>query len=130
MNLVVDTHPLLWHVAGVPRRLSSRARTAFREAESGAITLHVPTVVLYEITLLEDLGKISGSYVEFVEQLRLRSGYVIEPLIADDVEETRALRIIRDPFDRAIAATALRLRLPLLTCDGVLTDLGALRTIW
>jgi len=130
VSFVVDTHPLLWHVAGAARRLSARARRAFADADSGAITLHVPTMVLYEIVLLEGLGKIEGAYAPFVEQLQLRPGYVIEPLALQDIDEARALAVIRDPFDRAIAATAVRVGLPLLTCDGFLTDLPALRTVW
>lgn len=113
MNLVTDTHVLGWYTSGQLRRLSGRARRAFAEAEAGRWTIRVPTVVLMEIVLLDERGR-RVAYRELREQLALRSGLPIEPLTPEDIDEARALRSLRDPFDRLIAGTARRLALPLL----------------
>jgi len=130
MTVVVDTHPLLWHVTGAEGRLSRRARAAFAGVETGRVTLHVPAIVLMEIALLEQLGRVRGSYGELRRQLELRPTVHLEPLTADDVDEARALRELRDPFDRMIAGTAIRLGLPLLTRDETMRASRRVRTLW
>jgi PIN domain nuclease of toxin-antitoxin system len=51
-------------------------------------------------------------------------------MTTEDVDEARALGKIRDPFDRAVAATSVRIGVPLLTRDTVLKNLRAVRTVW
>ena len=130
MNLVVDTHALIWYLAGDARRLSARARQAFREAERARWTLRIPAVVLMEIVLLEQKRRIRMDYRVIREQLAMRPGMPVEPLMPDDVDEARSLAGWPDPFDRLIAGTALRLGLPLLTNDKVITSTGRVPTLW
>jgi PIN domain nuclease of toxin-antitoxin system len=54
----------------------------------------------------------------------------MEPLLPEDVDEARALAGLRDPFDRIIAGTTIRLGLPLLTRDEVMTQSTRVRTWW
>lgn len=130
MNLVVDTHALVWYLSGRPRRLSARARRAFAQAESGRLTVHVPVTVLVEIVLLEQAGRLRVSYRELREQLALRPGFPLEPTTPEDVDEARALGVLVDPFDRLIAGTALRLGLPLMTNDELITTSRRVKTYW
>jgi PIN domain nuclease of toxin-antitoxin system len=58
VRLVTDTHALVWYVSGEHRRLSRRAHAVFRQAEEGRSTVIIPTVVLFELTLLERIGRI------------------------------------------------------------------------
>ena len=129
MKLVADTHALVWYFAG-DERLSRRARQAFQQADAGRWTVLVPAIVLYETSLLESMGRLRFSYRELRQQLELRAGLPIEPLTPEDVDESRALLSIADPFDRLIAATALRVGVPLITCDANLTAAPALRAYW
>jgi len=130
VNLVVDTHPLVWYLAGEDRRLSRRARATFADVEAGRATLHVPAPVLMELVLLEQLGRVRGPYAELRVQLGLRAGIRLEPLLPEDVDEARALAVLQDPFDRMIVGTAIRLGLPLLTRDAEITTSRRVKTVW
>ena len=90
----------------------------------------MPSIVLMEVVLLEHIGRVRGSYAAFREQLALRRGFKVEPLTVEDVDEARALAMLRDPFDRMIAGTAVRLGLPLLTRDETLGDVPGVKTLW
>jgi PIN domain nuclease of toxin-antitoxin system len=130
VNLVADTHALVWYLAGDHRRLSTAARRAFRDAEAGRTTVHIPMVALMEIALLEERGRLRLAYGDLREQLALRPGLPLEPVLPEDIDEARTLVQLRDPFDRLIAGTAVRLALPLLTNDARITASGRLRTFW
>jgi len=130
MNLVADTHALVWHLSGQMRRLSRRARHAFAEAEAGRWTVRVPAVVLMQVVLLEHRGRLRISYRELRDQLSIRPGLPIEPLMPEDVDEARALAALTDPFDCLIAGTARRLGLALLTNDEAITGTGLIRAHW
>jgi PIN domain nuclease of toxin-antitoxin system len=130
VNLVVDTHALVWYLAGPERRLSARARRAFSEAEAGRSALHVPVTVLMELVLLEQRGRLRISYRDLREQLALRPGFPLEATLPEDVDEARALGMLVDPFDRLIAGTALRLGVPLLTNDTLITNSKKVSTYW
>jgi PIN domain nuclease of toxin-antitoxin system len=129
MNLVTDTHALLWYL-GSSRRLSRRAKRAFEKAEAGLWTIYVPTAVLYEAVLLDERGRIRLAYHALLEQLRLHVGFQTADLSPDDVTEARALRPLTDPFDRMIAGTARRLRHPLMTNDERITESNLVEVYW
>ena len=54
---------------------------------------------------------------------RLRLGW-------DDIREARGLARLVDPFDRLIAASAVRLDVPLITGDERIRGSGLVRTVW
>ena len=109
---------------------SRRARHAFAEAEAGRWTVRVPAVVLMQVVLLEHRGRLRISYRELRDQLSIRPGLPIEPLMPEDVDEARALAALTDPFDCLIAGTARRLGLALLTNDEAITGTGLIRAHW
>jgi len=57
-------------------------------------------------------------------------GLPLEPLGWDDVREARGLARLVDPFDRLIAASAVRLDVPLITGDERMRESGLVRTVW
>ena len=130
MNLVVDTHALVWYLSGQERRLSARARRAFSAAERGRARIHVPVAVLMEVVLLEQLGRLRISYGELREQFALRPGFPVEATTPEDVDEARGLGALPDPFDRLIAGTAIRLGLRLMTQDELVTTSKRVPTFW
>lgn len=129
MNLVTDTHALIWYLSN-PRRLSRKARSAFDKAEAGQWSLHVPSAVLYELVLLSERGRLHVAYPELLEQLRLRVGFRLESFTHEDADEARGLPTLVDPFDRMIVGTALRLALPLVTCDERIVRARVVDVYW
>lgn len=130
MNLVTDTHPLVWYLSDQRKKLGRRAQAALVAAEEGRWTVFVPTTVLLELVLLEQKGALQIGYQDLRQGLSGRSGFQLLPTLPEDVDEVRALGILVDPFDRLIAGTARRLGLPLITRDKRITDAKVVRTYW
>jgi len=127
---VTDTHALIWYVAGSPRL----GRAAARVFESIGMTTEVcvSSISLWEVAQLYELGRIDlpNGYSAWCDAVERRPGIRIEPLFADDADEARRLGTLRDPFDRLIAGTALRLGAPLLSGDARIRAERRLRVVW
>ena len=114
------------------RALGKNAARVFARAERGLDEIHLPTVVLFELALLVERGRFLPAlgWNRWVESLEAKAGLRVDPLTVQDVGEARHLAALVAPFDRMIAATALRLDCPLLTSDQRITDSGLVRTVW
>lgn len=55
---VTDTHPLIWYFTGKHSSLSPKVLSAFQKAENAEIVIYIPSVVFWEIALLEKRGRI------------------------------------------------------------------------
>lgn len=125
--LVLDTHVLVWLLAG-NERLGSRARKSIRAAaETGA--LRVSAITPWEIAVLASKGRLvlEQDVGEWVQSALALPGIRLEPLSPEvAVASTRLPGTIHpDPADRIIAATARHLGATLITADGLLLDYGA-----
>jgi PIN domain nuclease of toxin-antitoxin system len=129
---VTDTHALLFYVTGALRRMSPRCVRIFRRAEEQRDRVHVPVTCFFEMALLFERGRIKSrpGLDECHALVAAFPGLPIEPLGWEDVREARGLATLVDPFDRLIAATALRLEVPLLTNDERIRRSGLVRTVW
>ncbi len=131
-RFLADTHALLWFAGGQVKRLGTRARRAFAEAEAGRGEVLVSAVSLWEISILHDAGaiRLPAGFAPWCDALAAVPGLRVEPLTRGDVEEARAFRGLPDPNDRLIAGTAVRLDAPLLTTDRRLRSEPGVRTLW
>lgn len=131
--LVTDTHPLVFFFCGEKRRLGRKALQAFTEAVSSTSTsIFVPTPVIWELSLLEESGKITidRPFADWIDRLFQYSA--INP-IAFDLETVKIFHRVSyhdDPFDRAIVATALQLDLPLITNDSQMHKHRPCEIVW
>ena len=128
MNLLLDTHTLVWAIL-LPARLGKSAATAI--ANPGNEIL-VSAASAWEIATKVRLGKFPEAVPlerRFLETVA-DAGYTmiaIEPEVA--LRAGRLTASHGDPFDRIIAAHALALDIPIISKDPQLDQFG-IRRIW
>lgn len=112
MNLLLDTHALLWWLADDPS-LAAKARRAVAD---GGNTVFLSAVVVWEMRIKQSLGKLEVP-VQLREVLD-RQRFVPLPITVDHAHAIAALPPIhRDPFDRLLVAQARSERLTIVTRD-------------
>ncbi len=126
MRLLLDTHALLWFLAG-HRRLSARARRAIENTRS---TIFVSAVSGYELAYKQRLGQLEIQLVQQLMDYVRRSGMVEIPVSLLHTLEAGGLPVEhKDPWDRVLVAQARLEDLTLVTKDEVLASYG-IRTLW
>ena len=119
MNLLLDTHVLIWALTNDPT-LSVPARASIVD---GANTVFVSAATAWEIAIKRSIGKLQapGNYEEELERHRFT------PL---DITTAHALAvehlppIHHDPFDRMLVAQAMLEKLTLVTRDPRILQYG------
>jgi PIN domain nuclease of toxin-antitoxin system len=115
MNLLLDTHLLLW-AAATPERLSDEASSLIQDSEN---RLYFSAVSIWEIAIKRGLGRADFR----VDPALLRrglfeNGYDELPVTSTHAIEIDRLPVIhKDPFDRMLVAQAASEGLLLLTSD-------------
>lgn len=126
---LLDTHTLLWALTD-PTRLGAAARAVIEDRASRIV---VSSASAWEIATKHRLGRLPHAdvvLVAYVEHLR-RLGAQSLP-----VEDGHALVAgslnweHRDPFDRMLAAQAMREGLTLITRDPAFATLPGVRILW
>ena len=130
--LISDTHPVVWYALKKHRKLSSRVRRAFDAAISGQGAIYVPSIVVFEVSLLmkKDRIKPPVSFDRWVAELFANPG--IYPLHFEESDSviSHGLSFTDDPFDTMIVASALRLDCPLITNDSLIHEKHPCEIIW
>jgi PIN domain nuclease of toxin-antitoxin system len=128
---VSDTHSLVYHILNKKSGFGKNAKRIFLHAESSQTVVFVPSIVLWEVVLLMESGRLRlyQSFEHWCRGLQNHSGFNIIALDWLDVNEARSVSI-SDPFDRLIVGTALRLDMPLITRDQQIVESGLVETIW
>ena len=112
MNLLLDTHVLIWWDEG--RRLSSAGRRAIEAADS----VYVSAASAWEVAIKIGLGRLRPSRT--VEEAVEESGFLELPITFRHAQRVAGLPAHhRDPFDRLLVAQAEAEGLTLVTRDPV-----------
>lgn|SRR3989338_1879909 len=120
MNLLLDTHILLWWLSDDPR-LPKIAHGLMADAGN---TLHVSVASLWEIALKNGKGKLQVNPEEVLSEIEAE-GFKILPILARHVMSLATLAPHHaDPFDRIMVAQATAESMRLLSHDGVLSRYG------
>lgn len=128
MKLLLDTHILLWFIAG-SASLSQSARSLIEDVSNEKF---VSIASIWETAIKVSIGKMSLSApfeVLFPHQLQI-NGFELLPV---KVEHTFAVTTLpfhhRDPFDRLLIAQAIEEKITLVSADEIFDDYGVTR-LW
>jgi len=112
MNLLLDTHVLIWWDEG--RKLAAAARRAIEDAD----TVYVSAASAWEVAIKVGLGRLRP--LRTVEEAVEESGFVELPITFRHAERVAGLPAHhRDPFDRLLIAQAELEGLTLVSRDPV-----------
>ncbi|MDR3495787.1 MAG: type II toxin-antitoxin system VapC family toxin [Ancalomicrobiaceae bacterium] len=124
MNVLLDTHALLWWMNDDPS-LSMPARDVIA---AEANTIYVSAASAWEIAIKFKKGKLpTATYLlpDF-SSLVEAEGFVNLPISAEHmIYSVQLPGEHRDPFDRIIAAQAILESMQLISIDAAMTEFGA-----
>lgn len=122
MNLLLDTHLLLW-AASEPERLSARARALLLDSNN---QLSFSAASLWEIAIKNGLARADFKVdPRRLWRLLLVNGYRELPVSSEHTVAVNELPPLhRDPFDRILIAQARTEGLLLLTVDKAVAKYG------
>lgn len=128
MRLLLDTHTLLWFIAGSPN-LSANAR---RLIEDAANAKFVSIASLWETAIKISIGKMTLTApfdVLFPHQLQ-SNGLELLPIKINHTSAIAALPFHhRDPFDRILIAQSIEEKMNLVSIDGIF-DSYSITRLW
>jgi PIN domain nuclease of toxin-antitoxin system len=114
MNLLLDTHTLLWSLIDDPK-LSQTIRKVI-----GENVVYVSAASIWEIRIKQHLGKLDeapGNFFDIIKKLPI----ILLSITADHAHAVGDLPLYhRDPFDRILIAQALLEDLILVTRDEII----------
>lgn len=121
MNLLLDTHALLWYATDDPKL----SRTGKQLIEESSNDIFVSAASFWEIAIKVGLGKvrIGMPFEDFVKAWTRHFGWLpIEPAHLLQVEKLPLPGKHRDPFDRLLVAQSMVENLPIVSCDDALAE--------
>lgn len=123
MNLLLDTHILLWSLLD-PEKLS---RKVLQELKNDSNELWFSPITVWEILILAEKKRItidSDDIDSWIREVLAETPLREAPLNTEIALQSRTLSIShQDPADRFLAATALVYELALVTADSRLINI-------
>jgi PIN domain nuclease of toxin-antitoxin system len=128
LRLLLDTHALIWFVAGA----ADLPMAARRAIEDETNDVFVSAVSAMEVTTKFRLGKLpsAGPLAERFEQAVAERGFLPLPINMNHAERAGAMPIPhKDPFDRLLIAQAMVEDMLLVSNEAVFDGYGVSR-LW
>ncbi len=125
MAFLLDSHALLWFLEG-SASLSADVNAII---ESDAVPIFVSPASIYELRYKAALGKLRPLPVE-LRTIIENAGFAELPITMVAAEAAAQLpQVLRDPWDRMLAAQAITSGYVLISSDRNIAKLGV-QTIW
>jgi len=127
MNLLLDTHTLIWFLEG-DVNLSTVAK---EQIENPANTSFVSLATFWEIAIKVNINKLEMQIaIQDLKQLIWKNGMEVLPITIEDTFFVSQLPFYhKDPFDRLLIAQAVNGNILLLSRDEAM-QLYNVQTIW
>jgi PIN domain nuclease of toxin-antitoxin system len=128
MDLLLDTHTLLWYYLDDPQ-LSATARALVSDPANRVL---VSPASYWEIAIKVCTKKytLTVPFPQFIQEAIHDNGFVILPIEPRHAEPLTTLpRHHNDPFDRLIIAQAIVENMPVVGCDVAFDDYPV-RRLW
>ena len=119
MNLLLDTHAVLWWLNDDPT-LADSARSAIADPEN---TVFLSAVAVWEIRIKQSIGKLDLPD-DFEEVLEGQPFAELPITVAHTHAIAELPTIHRDPFDRMLVAQAMVEEMTIVTRDAAIADYG------
>jgi PIN domain nuclease of toxin-antitoxin system len=118
MNILVDTHILIW-VLDEQNQLSKQRKELLEDYSN---TVFLSQVSLMELVIKKSLNKLPDFVPDISEAANkwLANGYEILPIKNDHIFTYRSLPLFgehKDPFDRFLISTAMFEQMDIMTSD-------------
>ena len=130
MRFLLDTHVLLWWLAG-DRRLAREQKRALQKCDSRGEAVGIAAITAWEIAVLGITGRLAAAPRELFQaigDLKWMNWLPLSPEVALEMTRLPA-GFHRDPADQLIAATARLHDLVLMTADERIRDSGVVRVL-
>ena len=121
MNLLLDTHALLWAVSE-PQRLAPRAAALIIDPGN---SVYVSAVNTWEMVIKAGLGRLEAPFGELSRIFEATGFFELPVTIAHSLRVLELPALHRDPFDRLLVAQALEEGLTLVSRDSAVAAYGA-----
>ena len=127
MDLLIDTHILIWYIEGNP----SLNRPMLDIIEATKNNLHISIASLWEMAIKIGKGKLSlGIEFHDLETILNQLEIKILPIVFKDIETYRSLPFHHnDPFDRIIISQLLSQSILLMSADHIF-NAYPIQNIW
>ena len=128
MNLLIDTHVLLWYLIDD----SQLSVSSIRKIENPSNNIYVSIASLWEIAIKINIGKLD-LYIPFkkLQKEVLNNNFTILPIeFTHTVQLSKLEPIHRDPFDRILISQALVENLTIISKDTTFSAYKGLKTSW
>ncbi|MBP9885161.1 MAG: type II toxin-antitoxin system VapC family toxin [Leptospiraceae bacterium] len=135
MNLLLDTHTLLWSLFE-PKKLSSKVRTTISNRSNRSNRIYVSNISLWEISLKYAIKKLSLNNIQpdALPEKILESGFEFLEDSSNVFASFYKLPVIShaDPFDRLIIWQAISNDMILISKDTHFKEYGSfgLQILW
>jgi PIN domain nuclease of toxin-antitoxin system len=120
MDLLIDTHTLLWFYAG-DSKLDQKTKNVILDTEN---TIYLSIAILWEIAIKVNIGKLDfkGDIIEFFAFVE-RNDFTILPILFQNLIVLSNLPFHhKDPFDRIIITQAITENLIIGSDDAIFKE--------
>ena len=128
MNVVTDTHALVWYFMD-DKRIGKEAIELFEGIKNDVLII-VPTIVIAEIMYITMKGRITLSFENTVQLIEENDNFDIVPLDLNIIKIANNVTVDLEMHDRLIVSTALHYNCGLITKDKEIKNSGLINIHW